>query len=125
MGISFGINEDLYKDFVAAAIAENPEAHDAENSAKIWRYAQRAHFHASGIAAFSLGLILLLVFTDMQAKIKSITSILIGLSSFYPLAWLSMFLLAPFIGRSAAHEHILTNIFTLLLLGDCWPVLFC
>lgn len=117
LGVSFGINEDLYKNFVATEINANPEVHDAKSNAKIWRYAQRTHFHATGIAAFSLGLILLLLFTDMKAKIKSVTSLLIGLGSFYPLAWLSMFLLAPSIGRSSAHTHILTEIFTYVGVG--------
>jgi len=46
-----------------------------------------------------------------------VISILIGLGSFYPLAWLSMFFLAPSIGRGAAHEHILTKLFTFVGVG--------
>ena len=124
MGVSFGINEDLYKNFVATEIIANSDVHDEKSNDKIWRYAQRAHFHATGIAAFSLGLILLLIFTDMKAKIKSATSLLIGLGSFYPLAWLSMFLLAPSIGRSSAHDHILTNIFTYVGAGGLLSGIF-
>ncbi|MCP4409867.1 MAG: hypothetical protein GY807_19400 [Gammaproteobacteria bacterium] len=117
MGISFGINEDMYKDFIAEGVAANPEVHDAKSKAKIWRYAQRAHFHATGIAAFSLGLVILVMFSEMKARVKAISSVLIGLGSFYPLAWFTMFLLAPSIGRDSAHHYILTEIFTYIGVG--------
>lgn len=112
MGISFGVNEDAYKDFIAEGIKANPAVHDEKSQDKIWRYAQRTHFHATGISAFSLGLIILLILSDMRKKLKAASSILIGLGSFYPLTWFTMFLLAPSMGRGPAHEHILTNIFT-------------
>jgi len=105
MGISFGVNEDAYQD---------PELHNASSADKIWRYALRSHFHAGGIAAFSLGLILLVMFSNLQRRLQRVSSILIGLGSFYPLAWLSMFLLSPSIGRGAAHEHVLTKLFTIV-----------
>lgn len=117
MGISFGINEDMYKDFIAEGVAANPEVHDAKSKEKIWRYAQRAHFHATGIAAFSLGLVILVMFSEMKARVKAISSVLIGLGSFYPLAWFTMFLLAPSIGRGPAHHYILTEIFTYIGVG--------
>ena len=117
MGISFGVNEDAYKDFVAEGIAAHPEVHDAKSQDKIWRYAQRAHFHAGGIAAFCLGLIILVVLSDLRSGYKVVSSILIGLGSFYPLAWFSMFFLAPSIGRGPAHEHLLTKLFTFIGTG--------
>ena len=54
MGISFGVNEDMYKDRITEQVAAHPAVHDEDSVSKIWRYAQRAHFHATGIAAFSL-----------------------------------------------------------------------
>ncbi len=114
MGISFGVNEDAYQDYVAEGVAAHPELHNASSADKIWRYALRSHFHAGGIAAFSLGLILLVMFSNLQRRLQRISSILIGLGSFYPLAWLSMFFLSPSIGRGAAHEHILTKLFTII-----------
>jgi len=117
MGISFGLNEDAYKDYVAQGIAAYPEVHDAKSQDKIWRYAQRAHFHAGGIAAFCLGLIILVVLSDLRSGHKMVASILIGLGSFYPLAWFSMFFLAPSIGRGAAHEHLVTKLFTFIGTG--------
>jgi len=114
MGISFGVNEDAYQDYVAEGVAAHPELHNASSADKIWRYALRSHFHAGGIAAFSLGLILLVMFSNLQRRLQRVSSILIGLGSFYPLAWLSMFLLSPSIGRGAAHEHVLTKLFTIV-----------
>ncbi len=127
MGISFGVNEDAYKDYVAEGVAAHPNLHDEASEDKIWRYAQRTHFHAGGIAAFCLGLIVLVVFSDLTRRLQRISSILSGLGGVYPLAWLSMFFLAPTIGRNPAHEHILTKLFTFvgiagLLLGTFFLV---
>ena len=117
LGISFGLNEDAYKDYVAEGVASHPELHDEASKDKIWRYALRTHFHAGGIAAFCLGLIILVMFSDLSAKLKTASAILVGLGAFYPLSWLSMFFLSPSIGRSAAHEHIVTQIFTYIGVG--------
>ena len=126
MGIFFGVNEDAYQNYIAQGIAANPEVHDAKSPDKIWRYAQRAHFHATGIAAFSLGLVFLVMCSTLKPTYKKASAILLGLSSFYPLSWLNMFLLAPSIGRGPAHAHMLTEIFAYtgvggLLLGAFFP----
>ncbi|MDO8413699.1 MAG: hypothetical protein Q7S51_07930 [Gallionellaceae bacterium] len=110
MGISFGANEAGYEHWIAQEIALHPTLHDADSPEKIWRYAQRAHFHATGIGAFSLGLMLLVGLTGMRARMKTICSTLIGLSGFYPLGWLSIFMLAPSMGREPAHEAAITQV---------------
>ena len=117
MGISFGIDEDTYKSYIAEQVDAHPQLHDETSKGKIWRYAQRAHFHATGIAAFSLGLIILLMFSDMKAGLKKVSSVLIGLGGLYPLAWFSMYKLAPVIGRGPAHDHIMTELFTYIGVG--------
>jgi len=117
MGMTFGINEDLFKNYITEGIAAHPTVHDAKSPDKIWRYAQRAHFHATGIAAFALGLVFLVMFSDLKPKLKTISSFFLGLSSFYPLAWLSMYILAPSIGRGAAHSHVLTESFAFIGVG--------
>ncbi len=117
LGILFALNEDAYKEYIAEGIAAHPELHDEKSKDKIWRYAQRTHFHAGGVAAFSPGLIILVMFSDLPPRLQRSSSILIGLGSFYPFAWLSMFFLAPLIGRDPAHEHILTNLFTFVGVG--------
>jgi hypothetical protein len=70
MGMTFGINEDIFKNYITEGIAANPTVHDAKSPDKIWRYAQRAHFHATGIAAFALGLVFLVMFSDLKPKMK-------------------------------------------------------
>ena len=117
MGVSFGIQEDAFFDYIENGVDANPTVHDDSSVDKIWRYAQRAHFHATGISAFSLGLIILVMFSDMKTKLKRVSSIFLGLGSFYPLSWFTMFVLAPSIGRGAAHEHILTEIFAFTGVG--------
>lgn len=117
LGVSFGVAEDAYKDYIAHGISAYPEHHDEKSVDKIWRYAQRAHFHATGIAAFSLGLVLLTALSSLQPGLKAMTAISIGLGGLYPLSWFSMFVLAPSIGREAAHEHLSTELFTYIGVG--------
>lgn len=112
MGIYFGVAEDSVKSYISEGVAAHPEVHDTKSKSKIWRYAQRAHFHANGIAAFSIGLIILTLFSSLKKPLKKLTAILIGLGGLYPLSWFSMFILAPSIGRSAAHHHFITEAFT-------------
>ncbi|NOQ34726.1 MAG: hypothetical protein GQ569_02395 [Methylococcaceae bacterium] len=112
LGVGFGVKENSFKAYVATGIKNNPQLHDEKSQSKIWRYGQRAHFHAIGLAAFSIGLVLLTMFSSLTSKLKSWCSILIGLGGLYPLAWLTMYLLAPSIGRDAAHHHLLTEFLT-------------
>ncbi len=117
MGMTFGINEDIFKNYISEGIAANPTVHDAKSQSKIWRYAQRSHFHATGIAAFSLGLVFLVMFSDLKPSMKKVSSFFVGLSTFYPFAWLTMFVLAPSIGRGPAHAHVLTETFAAIGVG--------
>ncbi len=109
VGISFGVNEDSYKALIAAGIEANPAVHDQQSAGKIWRYAQRAHFHATGIASFALGLIILTLFTSLSDSFRKLATVLVGLSGLYPLSWFTMYLLSPSLGRAAAHGHLLTE----------------
>ncbi len=111
LGIIFGVAEDSVKSYISENVASHAEIHDDKSKAKIWRYAQRTHFHATGISAFSLGLIFLIMFSTLTKQWKMISSFLVGLGGLYPLSWFTMFLIAPFIGREAAHDHLITEIF--------------
>ena len=119
LGALFGANEDLFQNYIHAGIAAHPElfpnAAGAQNS--IWRWVQRAHFHAGGIGAFSLGLVILTALTDMSAARKQITAALIGLSIFYPAAWFTMFYYAPIVGTKAARGVFLVELFTYIGVG--------
>lgn len=112
LGIGFGANEDAFVNYIEQGVSAHPGLHDAQSQEKIWRFAQRAHFHANGIAAFSIGLLLLVAASSLKQNMKKITSTLIGLGSLYPLAWFTIFLLSPSLGRDAAHSHIMTELLT-------------
>ena len=112
MGVLFGANEDGVKRFISDGVATHQQLHDEKSESKIWRYAQRAHFHATGVSAFALVLILITGLTSLAAKTKLVTATLIGVGSFYPLSWLSMFLLSPSLGRDGAHHALLTQSIT-------------
>jgi len=117
LGVGFGVAEDSVKSYISEGIASHPEVHDDKSNSKIWRYAQRTHFHATGIAAFSIGLVILIMVSSLKKKLKTISSILVGLGGLYPLSWFTMFILAPSIGRSAAHHHVITEMFAYVGVG--------
>lgn len=117
LGVTFGVSEKLFKSYISAGVDAHADIHDEESKSKIWRYALRTHFHATGISAFSLGLVILIMFSSLKRKLKTVSSILVGLGGLYPLSWFTMFILAPSIGRSAAHHHIITESLTYISVG--------
>jgi hypothetical protein len=117
MGVIFGAAESRVHSYISQGISANEELHDEFSQKKIWRFAQRSHFHATGIAAFSIGLVLLIMFSSLKKSLKSTASFLVGLGGLYPLSWFSMFLLAPSLGRKAAHNHIVTEILVYVGVG--------
>ncbi|HFD13554.1 MAG TPA: hypothetical protein ENJ32_13965 [Crenotrichaceae bacterium] len=118
LGVCFGVAEDSVKSFISEGVVAHPSVHDAQSNSKIWRYAQRSHFHATGISAFSIGLVLLIIVSSLERKLKTVSSVLVGLGGLYPLSWFVMFLLAPSLGRNAAHHHILTEVLTYVGVGS-------
>ena len=109
LGIVFGAKEEVFKNYISENIQANPTVHDDKSKDKIWRYVQRAHFHSSGIAAYSLALLLIILVSKMKDSMKSFSATMIGVGTLYSFAWYLMFYLAPIIGRDAAHNHILTE----------------
>lgn len=105
MGVLFGVNEDLFQNYIKAGIAAHPDLLQAKHQDIIWRWFARAHFHAGGVGAFSLGMVILTAISGMSAARKQATAALIGLSIFYPLGWLAMSIIAPQIGTGAAHHY--------------------
>jgi len=118
MGITFGVNEDGVKGYIKEGVASHQTLHDAKSESRIWRYAQRAHFHATGVGAFALAMILLVGAVSMPRRWKVVSSMLIGIGSSYSMAWLSMFLLAPSLGRDAAHHALATEVITKVTVGS-------
>ena len=109
LGIVFGAKEEVFKNYISQNIQENPTVHDDKSKDKIWRYVQRAHFHSTGIAAYSLALLLIILVSKMKENAKRLSSTLIGVGTLYSFSWYLMFYLAPTVGRDAAHSHILTE----------------
>ncbi len=109
MGIMMGLFEDGIKDLISAAVDAHPLAHveslDTAKS-KIFRWWQRAHFHATGIGAFTIALIAITAMSGLRPRVKRLTAILIGLGGLYSFAWFVMALKATTIGRPAAHEYL-------------------
>ena len=103
LGIAYGVMEDGIQQFIVSGIAAHPELHDPASQEKIWRWWLRAHFHSTGISAFTLALIAITTLSALSGKMKKLVSLLIGLGGLYALSWFVMALLAPGLGRDAAH----------------------
>ena len=123
-GIAFGVKEEVFKSYISENIQANPTVHDEKSKDKIWRYVQRAHFHSSGIAAYSLALLLIILVSKMKNSMKSFSATMIGISTLYSFSWYLMFYLAPLIGRDAAHNHILTESIVYISTGAFFIGLF-
>ena len=116
IAILFGVNEEMFKNRIAAGLKHNVEiqaiADPDEKAAKLesetskdWRYYQRYHLHATGIGAMMLGLLLLLGRLEAPYKLKAIASYLVAVGGFlYPLVWLFAAIYGPQMGRHEAKE---------------------
>jgi hypothetical protein len=110
LGVLFGVNEDLFQTYIKAGIDAHPDLLKPVHQDIIWRWFARAHFHAGGVGAMALGMVILTALTHMSPVRKQITAALLGLSICYPLAWLTMSLVAPQIGTKAAHTYWLAEL---------------
>ncbi len=116
ISILFGANEDLFKNRILKGLEDNVKIQSIEDAAlksekikteqeKNWRYYQRYHFHATGISALSLAMLLLLGFVQLSSKEFLLTSYMISIGGFlYPFVWLFAGLYGPEMGRSEAKE---------------------
>ncbi len=76
---------------------------------KSWVYFKRAHFHANGLGAISLAVILLLMFMKTTWIYKEITAIFLGLGSLgYSLFWMFAALKAPGLGSTGTAKEALS-----------------
>jgi hypothetical protein len=60
----------------------------------------------------------LLALSNLKDSIKHAASIFMGLGSTYSFAWFSMFLLSPSLGRSGAHNSMLTEFWVYISIGS-------
>ncbi len=116
ISILFAVNEDLFKSKISSGLEKNikiqqitdPQVKEEKiksESEKNWRYYQRFHFHATGIGAMMMGILLFLSRLRAPKKHKSIASYLIAVGGFlYPFVWLFAGIYGPEMGRSEAKE---------------------
>jgi hypothetical protein len=116
IAILFGANEDLFHKRIESGLALNTKiqqiADPAEKAEKLkaegeknWRYYQRFHFHATGIGAMMMGLLLFLGRLAAPRRATLVASWLVAVGGFlYPFVWLFAGLYGPEMGRSEAKE---------------------
>lgn len=116
IAILFGINEEIFKEKIVAGLEKNVKIQQIEDptkkSEKIisetdknWRYYQRFHFHANGIGAMMLALLLLLGRVRAPVRLKTLSAYAISVGGFlYPFVWLFAALYGPEMGRAEAKE---------------------
>jgi hypothetical protein len=113
LGMVFGVYEDQIKDYLLAEVKAHPQIHEQtpENFKKQvgdgWRYIQRAHFHAQGLGALGVGIIIVLGLSWVSAAVKKWLALAIGVGAFlYPFCWLLMGLRIGSMGKVAAHASV-------------------
>jgi hypothetical protein len=113
LGMAFGIYEDQIKDYLLADVKAHPQIHEQtpENLKKQvgdgWRYIQRAHFHAQGLGALGVGIIVILGLSWASVPVKKWLAMATGLGAFlYPFCWLISGLRIASMGKEAAKMSV-------------------
>ena len=112
-GMAFGLYEDQIKGALLADVKAHPQIHEqtADNVKKqvgdAWRYIQRAQFHAQGLGALGVGIILVLGLSWVSASVKRWLALATGLGALlYPFTWLLMGLRIGSMGKQGAHASV-------------------
>ncbi len=113
LGMTFGLYEDQIKDALLADVRAHPQIHEQtpDNFKKQvgdgWRYIQRAHFHAQGLGALGVGIIVVLGLSWVSAPVKKWVALATGVGALlYPFCWLLMGLRIGSMGKQAAHASV-------------------
>lgn len=136
IAILFGVNEEMFLARIQAGLEKNVKVQQIvspeEKSAKIkaetdknWRYYQRYHFHATGIGAMMIGMLLFLARLNISAKAFYPPAYLLSIGGLlYPFVWLFAGIYGPEMGRSEAKEAfaIFGYMGGLFLLGSLWTL---
>lgn len=116
IAIIFGANEAYFKNRINDGLAKNIKIQEMQveslksekiksEAEKNWRYYQRYHFHATGIASMSLVLLIVLGFIKASKTQLLVSSYMISLGGFlYPFVWLFAAIYGPEMGRDQAKE---------------------
>lgn len=115
LGTVFGLNEDAIKGRLRdSATAVRDTVYQGDEAAlrtaldRSWVYMQRAHLHAGGLGAASVGLILVLALLRPSALAQRIVSLALGAGSLgYSFYWLWAGFLAPGLGGTGRAKAML------------------
>lgn len=115
MGIAFGGFEEAFTNRLkASAMAVKDTVYKGDEARmkyvldRAWVYMQRAHLHAGGLGASSLGLILVMAFAGTPGWLLKITAAGLGAGSFgYALYWMWAGFRAPGLGGTGAAKESL------------------
>ena len=115
LGAVFGINEDAVKERMreSATAVRDTVYHGDEVAIKAvlersWTYLKRAHLHAGGLGAASVGVILILALLPAPRLAQRILSLALGAGSLgYSVFWLWAGFLAPSLGSTGRAKETL------------------
>jgi len=116
ISILFAVNEDMFKNRISAGLEKNVEIQQivdpalksqkiASEAEKNWRYYQRFHFHATGIGAMMMGILLFLARLKAPKNLKTVAATMVSVGgTLYPFVWLFAGIYGPEMGRNQAKE---------------------
>ncbi|MDD4974457.1 MAG: hypothetical protein PHY93_08900 [Bacteriovorax sp.] len=116
ISILFAVQEDMFLSHITTGLDKNVKIQKivdpTEKAAKIkteteknWRYFQRFHFHATGIGAMMMGILLFLSRLKAPKQSVNIASFMIAIGgTLYPFVWLFAGIYGPEMGRNEAKE---------------------
>lgn len=116
VAILFGVNEDFFKNKIDSGLSNNEKLMQIEDTqereakleaeaSKNWRYYQRYHFHATGLGAMALSVLLLSRHIKAGKKILLASRFAVSLGGLlYPFIWLFAAIYGPSMGRHEAKE---------------------
>lgn len=136
IAILFGVNEEMFLQKIHSGLERNTKIQQIvsaeEKASKIksetdknWRYYQRYHFHATGIAAMMMGVLLFLAQLNLSPKEFLIPAYLVSVGGFlYPFVWFFAGIYGPEMGRSEAKEAfaLFGYMGGLFLVGTLWTL---
>lgn len=136
IAILFGVNEEMFIHRIQSGLEKNTKVQQIVNpdekadkikaeTDKNWRYYQRFHFHATGIGAMMMAVLLFLIQLNISAKSFYGPAYLVSIGGFlYPFIWLFAGIYGPEMGRSEAKEAfaIFGYMGGLFLIGGIWSL---
>lgn len=136
IAILFAVNEEMFIARIHTGLERNAKIQQivdpvakagkiASETEKNWRYYQRFHFHATGIGAMTMGLLLFISRLKAPRRSSRAAAYLVSIGGFlYPFVWLFAGIYGPEMGRSEAKEAfaLLGYMGGVFLAGGLWTL---